>query len=112
VGGAGGRGGTGGQGGGGGGTGGNGVACSAVTTLEACDARTDCHSVFTDPRNCACAALGCCARFSRCADGDRAGCTSKGIACEAPVPYCEAPYVVSYAQLCYEGCVRMTECAQ
>ncbi len=80
-----------------------------MTTQFACDARSDCHAVFEDPHNCACAALGCCARFARCADG-RARCTNAGIACERVTPYCERPYVVSYAQLCYEGCVRATEC--
>jgi hypothetical protein len=117
TGGSGGRGGTGGQGGGSGGaggasgTGGNSGACAAVATLEACDARSDCHSVFEDPHTCKCAALGCCARFKRCADADRASCTNPGIACEAPQPYCEGPYVVGYTQLCYEGCVRADECA-
>jgi hypothetical protein len=93
-----------------GGAGGNSAACSAVATLDACEARSDCHSVFTDPHNCACAALGCCARFSRCADG-KARCTS-GIGCEMLTPYCESPYVVSYTPTCYEGCVRATACTQ
>ena len=115
-GGAGGGGGDGGQGGGAGGggsggAGGGGVPCADATTLEECDARSDCHSVFVDPRNCACAALGCCARFARCADGDRARCTGGAIACDALTPYCELPYVVSYTQSCYEGCVRATACA-
>lgn len=119
-----GRGGTGGKGGGAGtvgggggssggadgGAGGTGGACSAVTTLEACDARSDCHSVFTDPHNCACLALGCCARFSRCADGDCARCAETQTVCDALTPYCESPYTVSYTQTCYEGCVRTTEC--
>jgi hypothetical protein len=87
-----------------------GVPCADATTLETCDARSDCHSVFEDPRNCACAALGCCARFARCADGARAVCTGGAIACDALTPYCEAPYVVSYTQNCYEGCVRATAC--
>ena len=105
-------GGTAGTGGGTAGAGGTGVPCSAVATLETCDARSDCHAVFTDPHNCACAALGCCARFSRCADGASARCTNAGIACEAPVPYCESPYVVSYTATCYEGCVRATACSK
>jgi hypothetical protein len=67
--------------------------------------------VFKDPRNCACLALGCCAMFMRCADGDRAKCSSPAIACDAVEPYCEGPYVVSYTNVCYEGCVRRTECA-
>jgi hypothetical protein len=96
--------------GGAGGSGGSGVTCGDVTTQAACDARSDCHSVFVDPRGCACAALGCCARFSRCADGDRAFCIAGPIACDQVAPYCEGPYVVSYTQSCYEGCVRATEC--
>jgi hypothetical protein len=81
-----------------------------VTTQAACDTRTDCHSVFEDPHNCACAALGCCARFARCADGDRARCTPGAAICTVVPPYCEQPYVVSYVNTCYEGCVRATEC--
>jgi hypothetical protein len=99
-------GGTAGRGGSGGAT-----ACSSATTLDACDARSDCHPVFEDPGNCRCASAGCCARFSRCAVGDRATCTPNGIACEVVTPHCESPYTVSYANLCYEGCVRNTECA-
>ena len=37
-------------------------------------------------RNCACDGLGCCARFARCADGDRARCTGGAIACDALTP--------------------------
>jgi hypothetical protein len=78
---------------------------------SSCDARTDCHSVFVDKPICDCAVAGCCASFSRCADGGKAAC--KGTpACQIATPYCEAPaYVVSYTANCYEGCVRPTECA-
>jgi len=115
TGGAGGGGGAGGQsggagGGGPGGAGGSGVPCADATTLETCDARSDCHSVFVDSRNCACDGLGCCARFARCADGDRARCTGGAVSCDALTPYCELPYVVSYTPGCYEGCVRATAC--
>lgn len=84
--------------------------CAEVTTVAACDQRLDCHAVFVDPGTCGCATAGCCARFSRCADGDRANC--KGPAqCRAATPFCEAPYVVAYTGVCFEGCVRSTECA-
>ena len=82
-----------------------------MTTLAACDARPDCHAVFQDPRTCACAAIGCCARFVRCADADRANCGPVIVSCDAATPYCEGPYVVSYTTSCYEGCARATECA-
>lgn len=86
------------------------LPCSQATTLALCEARTDCHSVFVDKRNCGCLALGCCASFSRCADGDQPSC--KGvIACDALQPYCEGPYVVSFTNACYEGCVHMKDCA-
>jgi hypothetical protein len=88
-------------------------ACSQVTTLEACEARLDCHPVFTDPGpdGCACTAVGCCARFSRCADVGLANCVGPA-ACASPTPYCEEPaYVVSYADSCFEGCVRPEDCA-
>jgi hypothetical protein len=85
--------------------------CSSATTASACDARTDCHSVFVDPHDCRCAALGCCARFSTCAEGARAICKNVVFTCTIPQPYCEGPYVLAYANGCYEGCVRMNECA-
>jgi len=90
----------------------SGTACGQVTTQAECDARTDCHSVFTDPHNCGCAAIGCCARFSRCADGALANCNDSNVSCDAATPYCESPaYVVSYSGFCYEGCVRAADCA-
>jgi hypothetical protein len=85
--------------------------CSTETTLAACDARADCHSVFYDPGTCGCAVSGCCAKFSRCADGATADCKGGSLACAIRTPYCEAPYVVSYAGSCYEGCVRANACA-
>jgi len=85
--------------------------CAGQATVELCDARTDCHSVFVDAQDCRCGGLGCCARFSRCADGDKAKCSPGAIACDALAPHCEGEYVVGYTDACYEGCVRMTECA-
>ncbi len=88
-------------------------SCSSVTTLNECELRSDCHSVFTDPGTCGCAAVGCCARFSRCADGDLAVCTPpQTFACTTAEPFCESPaYVHSYANSCYEGCVAPKDCA-
>ena len=97
-----------GNGGGGGASG----ACSEVTVLADCEARTDCHSVFQDPGTCGCGSVGCCAKFSRCADGDQADCEGKSVQCEAPTPFCEEPaYVHSYSGACYEGCVKPKDCA-
>lgn len=84
--------------------------CSDITTETECNARSDCHSVFEDPHNCACAALGCCARFRACADGDKANCSGPA-ACAMPTPYCEGPYLVAYQGSCFEGCVKQTDCA-
>jgi hypothetical protein len=87
--------------------------CGAVTTLEACEARPDCHPVFVDPgpASCTCSAVGCCAEFSRCADGTLVNCVGPA-ACALPTPYCEEPaYVVSYAGSCFEGCVKPEDCA-
>ncbi len=115
TGGDGGGGGSGGRGGdpgfaGRGGGGGTSPACIDEPTLAACDARSDCHAVFEDPGMCSCASPGCCARFSRCADGELAACAGVAIACDTVAPHCEQPYVVSYTTACYEGCVRETEC--
>jgi hypothetical protein len=84
--------------------------CGQVTTRTECDGRNDCHSVFVDPGNCGCAALGCCAKFSRCADGGRAKCSGMPI-CEMALPHCEGSFVVSYAGDCWEGCVSQDRCA-
>jgi hypothetical protein len=86
------------------------ASCSQVTTQTECDGRSDCHSVFVDPGTCGCAAAGCCAHFNRCAEGGHANCSGP-VACMAPQPFCEAPYVLSYTGVCYEGCVRQSECA-
>jgi hypothetical protein len=83
--------------------------CAQVTTLAACELRTDCHAVFVDPGNCACATAGCCARFSRCADGDKAQCSGT-VSCDMALPHCEGAFVVSYVSNCYEGCVQSKDC--
>lgn len=72
-----------------------------------CDLRADCHGVYTDSP-CKCLPLGCCAMFERCADG-QADCTGPAL-CNEPPPYCDGPYVVSYAGSCYEGCARADRC--
>jgi hypothetical protein len=85
--------------------------CSQAITDEACDAMPTCHSVFVDRGLCACASPGCCAQFLRCADGPTADCKGADVNCEVQTPYCEAPsYVVSFANACYEGCVRAQDC--
>ena len=88
----------------------NGSTCAQATTAAACDASADCHSVFQDPGTCGCAAPGCCAKFQRCSAGKKANCKGP-VACLVAQPFCEAPYVLSYINACYEGCVRATDCA-
>jgi hypothetical protein len=83
--------------------------CSEVTTQAACDARDDCHSVFEDPGTCGCASPGCCARFKSCAAGGYADCLGPAM-CNTVQPFCEAPYVIAYKNLCYEGCVYQDDC--
>ena len=88
-----------------------GSACASLTTLAACDARTDCHARFFDPQTCGCAAIGCCAHFSGCADGAKAVCAQPPtLGCEIVTPHCEGPYVIAYTPTCYEGCVRASQC--
>jgi hypothetical protein len=81
-----------------------------VTTLDQCEARLDCHSVFVDPRTCSCALAGCCEHFNRCADGDKAKCSGMPT-CTIATPFCEGDFVVSYTDTCYEGCVQKKDCA-
>lgn len=88
-------------------------ACAEATTLEACEARPDCHSVFIDPgpETCRCSEVGCCARFSHCATGPLANCAGP-VTCASPTPYCDEPaYVLAYADGCFEGCVVPEDCA-
>jgi hypothetical protein len=87
------------------------VTCDAVTTLDGCEARTDCHSVFVDPGTCGCAAVGCCAHFSRCVAGDKAKCTPPTLLCRVATPFCEGTFVVAYTDSCFEGCVQKKDCA-
>lgn len=86
------------------------ASCGQLGTQQACEQRSDCHAVFEDPRDCACAALGCCARFKQCATGGLAQCSGT-VAFNTASPYCEGPYVVAYANGCFEGCVAKTDCA-
>jgi hypothetical protein len=88
--------------------------CANVTTQAACDARTDCHSVFHTCFNCDCIpGSGCPEIFSTCADGGKAACKGTPL-CNMEPPSCEAnemsAYVVSYANNCFEGCVPVSEC--
>lgn len=94
-------------------------SCGSVTNLAECDARNDCHPVFVDQQNCRCAALGCCAMFSRCAVGEHATCTGAAECTAVPNrPHCEGPYIVGFIAIDetarygngYEGCVRATDC--
>jgi hypothetical protein len=92
------------------GTGGEPAPCAQAGTQAACDANPWCYSVFFDPHNCACAGLGCCARFDHCALGAGAQCYG-GVSCALTPPFCEGPYVVSYRGDCFEGCVNNPDCA-
>jgi hypothetical protein len=88
--------------------------CADATTLEECEARYYCHSVYVDSGDCSCAPNGCCARFSHCAEGALANCQPEPITCGAAptVPFCDEPaYVVSYTPGCTEGCVKPEDCA-
>ena len=85
------------------------LACSQITTEAACDQRSDCHSVILDNKSC-CSDGGCCSRFDRCADGGAVECEGS-VTCTSTTPFCEPPYVVSYANNCFEGCVSPKKCA-
>ncbi len=84
--------------------------CAQLTTAAACDARGDCHSVYVDPGTCGCGTAGCCARFNHCVDGGVTDCSGPA-SCTVAQPFCESPYVLSYAGGCFEGCVFPAECA-
>jgi hypothetical protein len=84
--------------------------CSALTDEHTCSSSSNCHPVYEDFVNCGCAPVGCCMRFSRCANGQLAQCQGNPT-CGLPTPLCEGNFVVSYTAACYEGCVMPAECA-
>jgi hypothetical protein len=85
--------------------------CAAAINLADCDARPGCHPVYVNQMVCGCAAPGCCIHYQRCAEGKNAKCTAPaGLGCAIQQPVCEGPYVVGYTNICYEGCVRATDC--
>jgi hypothetical protein len=87
--------------------------CASETTLAGCETHAGCHAVFAVQGACSCPTLACCTNFSRCADGARAICKKgDGVTCRVATPSCEEPYVVSYTDTCYEGCVLGNFCAE
>lgn len=87
--------------------------CAQAETLEACDALPNCHPVFRDDRVCGCATVGCCTHFDRCEPGDQALCQApQTFGCTIDEPYCEGDYVISYTNICYEGCARVKDCSE
>jgi hypothetical protein len=86
-------------------------ACSLLS-LNDCDARTDCHPVF-EQGACGCAAC-CCMTFKLCSSNGKADCKGPALCNSAPPDcnqqFCNAQYVISYANGCYEGCVLSSEC--
>jgi|GEM_PF-1112532 len=84
-------------------------ACSELTTAGDCYYRGDCYTVYKSEQNCGCATAGCCTQFDHCAEGRLADCTGPAL-CDMATPYCEPPYVGSYKNGCYEGCVQQYDC--
>ena len=85
--------------------------CNMITNELDCAQRNNCHAVYADRGVCDCSTPGCCIGFSFCADGRPAVCYSM-VSCDfAPPPACGGPYVTSYVNGCYEGCVLANECA-
>jgi hypothetical protein len=82
--------------------------CPQLTDEQSCNARSDCHSVYQPSGACGCAPAGCCIHFNHCATG-QPNCTGPA-ACNIAPPPCDGPYVVSYTNACYEGCVLKTAC--
>jgi hypothetical protein len=83
--------------------------CASLVDAASCNARPDCHAVYQPMTACGCAAVGCCTFFSSCASG-KPYCKNDQLTCRAAPPACEGPYVVAYANGCYEGCVLATAC--
>ena len=94
------------------GGGSSGAECDAFTTLAECEAQAGCYPVFFDPATCGCAIPGCCAQFLMCVFGTAPSCDPPAqFACTIQEPFCEQPYVLSYRNGCYEGCVLAEDCA-
>ncbi len=78
---------------------------------NACNARSDCHSVY-QPALCECAEC-CCTPFNHCASGLPV--CNGPVLCRAQPPDCGNPdcnnrFAVGVANGCYEGCVLASEC--
>ena len=84
--------------------------CAQVASLFDCQARFDCYAVFFDSGTCECDTPGCCAHFHHCADGFQATCAGL-VTCAVLPPHCDSPYLISYRNGCYEGCVQYQDCA-
>lgn len=83
--------------------------CEVYADEMSCDADSRCHPVYSrvcegDPNN-----PQCLMHFASCGNGATASCTGAP-SCDALEPICEGETVVSYTTLCYEGCVRRTDC--
>jgi hypothetical protein len=84
--------------------------CDQQTTEAACRARSECHPVYRDPGTCLCAQPGCCMMFDACADGAQANCKGPAL-CKSLPPTCEGQFTLGFANSCYEGCVKKSDCA-
>src|SRR5262249_42446405 len=79
----------------------------------ACTAPPGRHPVYIHAQACGCARVGCCTRFSRCAEGPAADCSVPIASCNLAPPTCDGPWLVSFDPTgCYEGCVKGSECAE
>ena len=85
------------------------TVCAGINDQLSCDARSDCHSLFGKCLTCDCPAPGCPVIFQRCADGAKALCKGSPI-CQVAPPDCGSGFVPAYNPMCWDGCVRPTEC--
>ena len=87
-------------------------ACASLATAADCDARTDCHSLFSG--DLPCNSSGCNNHFEQCEDGATAACSPSGggPSCTKLTPQCAGGDSLAYlSNNCPDGCVHTDRCA-
>ena len=87
--------------------------CAALASADACEARADCHALFSG--DLPCDSLGCANHFVECDDGARVSCTAPaspgGVDCTRMVGQCVAGDRETFlADGCGAGCVHAARC--
>jgi hypothetical protein len=88
------------------------AACAALTTVDACDARSDCISIFSGSE--LCNSNGCENHFGQCVERAEILCYDVAHVCPMDCPAfdrtCADGFVRAWQSCCEIGCQRAAEC--